>query len=359
MNGEKKMINIDFLLSGCNTRCRHCYVAGGPGSLMATDTALQCLEKLDALAGYLPGEVTFTLDHEPMNHPDVKRIIHAASGTKRIRYYHHGMTTGIGLMRREDRDDVLRAYMDCGYRSFGITIHGNAVHHDEIVRRGGAYEATVSAAEFLRSRGAELEVSLMVNRFFPGDAEDITALISRLRPGYVGCVFPIYTPHANMADFEPYRAALPEIELLREILPRWQQDTAELLECARGLTVSAAVSRLRSGTRLRSLFEAPQDELYLTLHQDGVLYVGNSGAETQRIGDLREMDPREMAGWIAQLPGNRDYGAFYDVDALPETDQLIRALEGIPQNLVYGDFESAVYRGLSLLGVPARILRLP
>ncbi len=23
------MINIDFLLAGCNTRCMHCYVAGG------------------------------------------------------------------------------------------------------------------------------------------------------------------------------------------------------------------------------------------------------------------------------------------------------------------------------------------
>ena len=67
------MINFDLLVSGCNTRCRHCDVDGGPGSMMALDDALRCIEKLDAAAEILPFEASFTLDNEPMNHPDIDR----------------------------------------------------------------------------------------------------------------------------------------------------------------------------------------------------------------------------------------------------------------------------------------------
>lgn len=355
MTAEKK-INVDFLLAGCNTRCKHCYVAGGPGPSMPLEDALICLERLDALAARLPCEVSFTLDHEPMNHPELVRILSAAAGTKHIHNYHHGMTTGLALMRRADREEVLRAYLDCGYSDFGVTIHGDALHHDEIVRRSGACAVTVSAAEFFKARGAELEVSLMLNRFFPEDAEAVAAMIRHLRPDRVWFALPIFTPHDRMTDFEPYRASLPAVASLRDCLRQWRGDADAFLEEAAELTVSAAVSRLKRGPGLRALFEAPQNELYLTLHQDCVLYVGNSGAETRRIGDLRTLDLAETAETIMKLPGNRDYGAFYDVSALPETDALIQALETLPQDLVFGDFESALYRGLTALGVPTRLL---
>lgn len=39
-------------------------------------------------------------------------------------------------------------------------------------------------------------------------------------------------------------------------------------------------------------------------------------------------------------------------------DALIKTLKGLPQELVYGDFESAVYRGLTELGIPTKILAL-
>ena len=348
-------INIDFLVSGCNTRCRHCYVAGGPGPLMKTEDALLCIEKLDELAERLTGKLSFTLDHEPMNHPQVEQIIRAAAGTKHIQNFHHGMTTGIGLMHRKDRDAVLKTYRSCGYSSFGLTIHGSAEHHDEIVRQKGAYAAALEAAGYFKTQGVRLEISLMVNRFFPEDAESITELIERVQPDYTGCVIPIYTPHSGMNDFEPYRASLADLEDLSGYLTYWGQDEGKYLENARKLTVSSAVTRLREGPDLRDLFSEPQDELYLTLHQDCMLYAGNSGAETLFIGDIRKMDPEQAAEMIRGLPGNRDYGAFYDVRELPSAESLIRALENLSQDLLYGDFESAVYRGLAALEVPTRI----
>ena len=356
MKGEY-MINIDFLMAGCNTHCRHCYVNGGPGPLMPVEDALLCIEKLDGLAAYLTEEVTFTLDHEPMNHPQIHRILRGASRTKHIQHYHHGMTTGVGLMHRADKDAVVKAYLDCGYDAFGITIHGNAAHHDEIVRRKGAYAGAVAAAEFLKAHGAKIEVSLMLNRYFAEDAESVTEMLCRLQPDYVGFAMPIFTPHRNMMAFEPYRATVDTVALLREWLPQWRQDEGEILKEAEQNTVAAVVRRLKQGVDLEGLFARKQEELYLTLHQDCKLYVGNSGGETSCLGDLRELDLKETAGIISALPGNRDYGAYYDAGSLPTTDALVQALEGIPQNLVYGDFESVLYRGFVELGVPTRILK--
>ena len=245
------MINIDFLLAGCNTRCMHCYVAGGPGKMMDTEDALCCLEKLDSIAACLPGEVSMTLDHEPMNHPRLERIIRAAAGTKHIRNDHHGMTTGIALMQREDRDAVLRAYRECGYNAFGITLHGGREHHDSIVRQKGARDITVSAARYLKDRGAALEVSLMINRFFPEDAEEITALLEELQPERIYCAIPIFTPVGSMREYEACRASLGDYEALAGFLARWKQEEAAFLRNVRELTVSATAERLKRGPGLR------------------------------------------------------------------------------------------------------------
>jgi len=349
-------INFDFLISGCNTRCCHCYVNGGPGALMPVEDVLACMEKLDAIAEYLPRNTSFTLDHEPMNHPFIDDIIAAAAKTRFIKNYHHGMTTGLALMRRSDRDDVLRAYFSNGYNEFGITLHGFDAHHDEIVRRKGAFRTTLAAAEYLKAKGARINVSLMVNRFFPEDADEITALLKRLEPSEVWLVSPIYTPHKDMADFEPYRAKLEEYERLRPYLSAWGLDADAVISKAQSGMVSAAVKRFRGGHSLRERFSAPQSELYMTLHQDCGLYVGNSGGETRLLGDLRTLDVRETAEMINRLPGNRDYGAYYDVKSLPQDDALVEVIEALPQTLVYGDFESVLYRGLAKMKIPTVIL---
>ena len=174
-------VNFDFLVSGCNTRCKHCYVNGGPGSMMKLEDALLFIERLDSLAELLPFKASFTLDNEPMNHPDIASIIRKVAATSHIENYHHGMTSGIALMCRNDRDVVMQAYLDCGYNDFGITVHGNAFHHDEIVRREGAFQLAVEAAEYMKSSGAEVGVSLMFNRYFADDASEIDARIQQLK----------------------------------------------------------------------------------------------------------------------------------------------------------------------------------
>lgn len=350
------MINFDFLLAGCNTRCQHCYVNGGPGPLMPVEDVLLCIDKLDEMAEYLPTGASFTLDHEPMNHPYIDQIIYAASKTKHIQNFHHGMTTGVGLMHRKDKEAVVRAYLDCGYDEFGITLHGSPRHHDEIVRRQGAFETAVAAAEFLKSRGAKINVSLMLNRYFPEDADVLSRVAEQLLPTDIWLAIPIFTPHKNMIDFEPHRATLHTVESLRGYLTEWKQSEDEILQKARNNTIAAAIAKIKQGIDLRERFTQKQDELYMTIHQDCKLYVGNSGGEVCCLGDLRQIDVKETAQIINELPGNRDYGAYYDVEAIPCSDVIIAVLEKLPQDLVYGDFESILYRGFTELGIPTLIL---
>ena len=348
-------VNFDLLISGCNTRCKHCYVNGGPGGIMPLETALLTIEKLDALAEFLPYETSFTLDNEPMNHPDIETVVRSAAAAKHIAYYHHGMTSGIALMRRKDRSNVLRVYLDCGYENFGITIHGNASHHDEIVRRQGAYQTAIEAAEFMKTYGAKVEVSLMFNRCFAEDAGKIDTLLTHLLPDCIYFAVPNFTPHAHMLDFEPYRATLDTLHRLRPWLARWGQQEEALLEeiC----TIGMLKEQLRQGLDLAELFRRPQDELYLTIHQNGDLFVGNTGAETEYLGNTETLDVKETASRICELPGNRDYGAFYEIDRLPGRKELIHALESLPEELLYSDRGSAIYRGLTMLGIPTKICR--
>lgn len=350
-------INIDFLVSGCNTQCEHCYVNGGPGPFMQTDDALACMKKLDQIAALLPEKASFTLDHEPMNHPEIAKILHAASHTKHIVNYHHGMTTGVGLMARGDREAVVQAYRENGYDAFGITLHGVSAHHDEIVNRKGAFDKTISAARFLSQQGCRVQISLMMNRFFAEDAGQISRLIDDIDPDDIYFAVPIFTPHSNMMRFEPYRATLETFESIYCYLPKWNQDAEKVMERARRGSAGGVGEKLQH-MELRRLWREKQDMLYFTLHQDCTLYVGNSGAETQALGDLRKLDPRSVAEIVQKLPGNYGYSAFYDIANVPDTESVLKAVKAIPQDLVYGDFASALYRAFVDLAIPTKLLSI-
>lgn len=323
--------------------------------MMPIKDVLLCMEKLDEIAEFLSDDSAFTLDHEPMNHPQLDQILYAASRTKYIENYHHGMTTGVALMHRKDKEAVIQSYLDHGYRSFGITIYGGGAHHDEIVRRKGAFDTTVSAAKFLLQMGARLDISLMMNRHFAEDADEISRMIDALDTENVWLVNPIFTPHANMMAFEPHRATLRTFETIRNHLSHWHLSEQDVMKAAQQNSVEAAIDRLHV-TDLHQLWNVPQTELYLSLHPDCKLYVGNSGVETTCLGDLRTLEAKETAAIINALPGNREYGAFFEERELPPIETVYSALETMPQNLVFGDFESVLYRVFADAGVPTTFI---
>lgn len=156
-----------------------------------------------------------------------------------------------------------------------------------------------------------------------------------------------------MADYEPYRGSLDTLHRIRPWLAQWQQQEDEFTKeiC----TISMLRKQLECGLDITALFKCSQDDLYMTVHQNGDLFVGNTGVETEHLGNLRTLDIQESAKRISELPGNRDYSAFYEEDQLPDREALIHALDQLPQDLLYSDRASALYRVLTMLGVPNKI----
>lgn len=325
--------------------------------MMATRDALACMQRLDELASYLPPGTSFTLDNEPINHPDIRAIIDAAAATSHIRYFHHGMTTGIALMLRPDRDAVTDAYLSHGYRVFGITLHGIGRNHDELVCRSGAFAHALQAADYIKSKGCHLEVSLMLNRFYAEDGDGMIGLLNKLSPDSVYFAVPVFAPHKRMLAFERYRATFEQLETFRHMLCRWNRDVVTFPKPETVRTPQTVAEMLKTGLSLRELFLKPQRELYLSLHPDARLFIGNTGAETAYLGDLRTADPKEIARKIFALPGNRDYGAFYDQNDLPQSDALMNALKSLPQSAAFGDFASVVYRALTEMNVQTILIK--
>jgi len=195
----------------------------------------------------------------------------------------------------------------------------------------------------------------MMNRFFIDDAEKISRLIENIGADDTYLAIPIYTPHPNMMLFEPYRATLEDFDSIFCYLPSWNQDVEQIMKKAHQNSIGRARERIPH-MDLHQLWTEKQDVLYLSVHQDCTLYVGNSGVETRNLGDLRQLDPKDTAEVIKNLPGNYDYSAFYDIEAIPDVKSILRAIDAIPQNLVYGDFASILYRALAGLAIPTKLL---
>ena len=71
---------FEITVAGCNARCRHCYVSGGPGSSMPLSDYRACLEKLVPALTRLKGSVSIAPGHEPFNHEEaaaLMRMTHA------------------------------------------------------------------------------------------------------------------------------------------------------------------------------------------------------------------------------------------------------------------------------------------
>ncbi len=215
---------------------------------------------------------------------------------------------------------------------------------------------SVAAAEYLKNQGFSVSVSLMFNRFFPADARELNRTIEALEPDFLYFAPPIYTPHPRMAEFELCRGNLSDLRALSGWLREWRQDPEDTVYRAEQATPGAVLRFLEQGRTVRELFAEKQEELYLTVHRDSRLYMGNTGAETLCLGDLRTLDLSRAAEIIRNAPGNRDYGAFYAPDCLPTEETILSALRRLPSDRLFGDRPSVIYRTLEELGTPTRLL---
>ena len=105
-------ITIDIRISGCVTRCWHCYVNGGPGATMPFEEYHCCLDELPPILDGLKKNgfkrIYLYLDYEPLLHPAICEILTITR--ERFGDYFEMPTfptTGIPIAARSDWEEVL------------------------------------------------------------------------------------------------------------------------------------------------------------------------------------------------------------------------------------------------------------
>lgn len=349
--------NFDLVVAGCSTNCRHCYVDGGPAGTMALSDIRLCLEKLAPVLEALGPNASLTLDNEPVNHPQILQIIPMVSHLLGDHYYHHGSTTGLPLLRRQDRDPVAKAMVDAGWLETSMTLFGGQTHHNHMVRNPKAFAAMEEAARFFRDRGFRLGFSLMLNQGLIEDREAVSRFLDRHPHDFVYFAVTSYVPTDRLRAFQIHRATLEQCRKLRGYLSAWGLDEAAIFSDLERHSQRNVFASLRTGFDCRFLESKSPSQAFFTIGPDLELYYGNTGARTRALGNMRLLESGQILELAQAASPNWDYSAFYDLDRLPDSETILAQVEPLlDANYVYDTVASCLYRLFDLCGIPSILI---
>ncbi len=331
--------NIDFLLAGCSTNCRHCYVDGGPAPIMPLKDVLLAFEKLQPAFDKWGKAISFTLDNEAYLHPDLPDILRYIYGGCAENDFHHGSTTGIAFNHRRDKEALWSLQQQLGLDYGCITLHGGRQNHDFLTQTPGSLEESLDYARFVRSHGGRMEVNLMLSRLLVDGREQLTALLEELAPDAVHLTVTNAAPNRRLWDYQRWRVCAADCEKLTGFLCRWGLEEDKTLARLADCTHQALVSKLE----VQGPPQEP-DHCFLSLHRDLTLWLGNTGVEQRLLGDLRRMTGQDV---ITALEGCTPNWNFYPsaFASPPPFDRVLAYAQTHPrQDLLYPDADSLLSR---------------
>lgn len=333
-------INFDILLAGCNTNCRHCYVNGGPGPLMATEDFDLCMTKLRPVFAHFGAHATFTLDHELYMHPDLFYIFSRIQRLCWNNYYHHGATTGIAFNHRRDRDAVWQFQREHDIAYSSVTFHGANAHHNEITRNSRSFEEGLEHLQYVRENHGSVYISLMLSSLLVADRDKITELVQTISPDYVYFAIPSFPPTQRMLAYQPYRATYEEALRLEGYLSAWHVSEPDILGRFHAFNTEAIFETLKAHSDFSFL---PQpDAVFLSVHQNLDLFYGNSGVETKKLGNLRTLSSEEILDFLTHCRPN--YTFFPSCFRNPPSYEafLSDVARNLSPNYIYPDLDSFI-----------------
>ena len=127
---------------------------------MALSLYKKIIEKLAVVLPQLNSEVSVTLGNEQFKHPQINEII-AFTSAAIPEYFSYDdfsfPTTGIALMEREDKEQIISSVKAANAESVMLTIHGNEIHHNAMVGNSKGFSSILSAVDFFRTHGFHVE----------------------------------------------------------------------------------------------------------------------------------------------------------------------------------------------------------
>ena len=332
--------NIDILVAGCNTSCQHCYVNGGYEKSMSFENYQKCIQILKPVFEKLNKTCSFTLDNEVYNHPQALEILQLTHQMVHDYYFHHGSTTGIALMNRKDKDDILSLLIKYDTPYAGLTFHGGKKHHNEIVHNEQGFDTLKDTAIYLHEKGIKVFLSFMISQYLINDLAAIDQLLHEIPYDSFYFVIPNFMPTTRMMKYQKIRLTYEDYSILFDFMDQRHIDSVQIKQQAASFNEKNILASLNEDY-LKKFFANEPKQAFFKVDQQLNFYYGDTGAVSQRIGNLKEMTSEEILDAILQAKPN-----YYDSSLIHlrnySHDQLFH-LPPSDKNYVYPDIASCLY----------------
>ena len=324
--------NIDILVAGCNTRCAHCYVDGGPEKAMTIEDFNCCMEKLKPVFSYFQGRCNFTLDNEVYNHKDALSILQKAFEFPE--YYHHGSTTGIALLHHPKRDEIISLIKKTQFPWASIALHAGSKVHNELVNHPKAMEDILAITPILKEAGIEIWLSLMLTKYLLADLNEMDQLLDQIPYDHLLPVIPSYYPTARLIKYQDARLNKEEYGKIISFLKNRNADVKEIEKACMEYNELSLLEH-PDEYDIEKMLKAKNAAFFHIDHQLD-FYVGNTGIKLRKCGNIKECSSQEIIEWIQNADDN-----WYETSILHYQD-LIEAvkkkeLKRSKENYVYNE----------------------
>lgn len=346
---------FEITIAGCAVNCGHCYVNGGPDKPILLSDFAFAVNKILPVLNRLEGDISLTLGNEIFCHPQIAEILSFCNVTcKEYTSYENFAvpTTGIALINRQDKDNILSALHNAEAKRFMLAVHGGRQRHNQIVQNAAAYDNLFQTVEFLHSRGLGILFNLMVSKALAQDFDEILYKIAQYPEEKARLTVPLYVPTPRMKNYQALRADVNDCIQICHTAEQYGINTAVLWECLQNHCEKAVVERvMQDGFDSPSYFAQSPEWAFFHITQNLDFYYGNVGAHTEYLGNFYRMDEEEIYRSIVEKPSNYNYTAIYPKEVWDTLEQKIANLPERTSNLVYPSNEDCFYALLDELEI--------
>ena len=276
---------INLLIGGrCRLHCPFCFAWQHDAPELSGETWARFLERL---GGWLPGRPVTMSGGEPLLHPDIERIVRAASAA--------GLLPSLSTAGEPLDGPMALALPDWPLHSLTVSIDGLAATHDRLRGKKGLFRQTLNALDYLKEKRPEVRTTT-VSVICAANVDELPALVD----------FLLDKPQIDAVTFQAiiFQAGADAVWRGGDEHRLWPPADKALafldwLERRRGTTTKIGNSPAQTAL-WRSYFEAPGDlpgrtdfchvgYYNLTVKSDGGVYLCDFH---EPIGNIADGHPR-------------------------------------------------------------------
>ncbi len=351
---------FEITIAGCSTNCAHCYVDGGPAPQMTPEKYKHCVDKLVKVFEKVDGDISLTLGNEIYCHRNIDKILsYTLDYAPQYFSFDNGTspTTGIALLERTDRDNIIELLKRADSTGFMLALHAGEKTHDRTVSRKGAYRKLFKAADYFIANDLSILFNVIVSKNLCNEFDDVASTLINYPKAKTVFTIPNYVPTQRMKQYQYVRAEYDDCMILAEKAERWGFDIRSLRRLAECSNEKAIISALQThGFCYEQEKQNAVQWKFFNVDRHGELFYGNVGAHTKHIGNVLSITVKDLIEAILSSEANYDYVAYYPDEVFHWFEKYIPQLKTGETNFVYKSKEECMYALFDHIGIKSAIL---